>query len=47
LGDGRPFPQRAAIIFISIVVVLFTLIGQGLSLPWLVKKLNTEKKPSV
>lgn len=44
LKDGSPFPQRAAIIFISIVVVLFTLIGQGLTLPWLVRKLNTEEK---
>ncbi|MGY4539175.1 Na+/H+ antiporter [Mucilaginibacter sp. UYNi724] len=42
LADGRPFPERNAIIFISVVVVLFTLIGQGLSLPWLVKKLKTE-----
>lgn len=41
LADGSPFPQRHAIIFISVVVVLFTLIGQGLTLPWLVKRLNT------
>ncbi|WP_343305509.1 Na+/H+ antiporter [Chitinophaga niabensis] len=47
LKDGSPFPQRAAIIFISIVVVLFTLIGQGLTLPWLVRKLNTEEKKTV
>jgi Na+/H+ antiporter len=43
LADGRPFPERNAIIFISVVVVLFTLIGQGLSLPWLVKRLKTDK----
>jgi len=42
LSDGSPFPQRNAIIFISIVVVLFTLIGQGLSLPWLVKRLKIQ-----
>jgi len=47
LKDGSPFPQRAAIIFISIVVVLFTLIGQGLTLPWLVRKLNSPKKAAV
>jgi len=41
LSDGKPFPQRSAIIFISVVVVLFTLIGQGLSLPWLVKRLKS------
>jgi CPA1 family monovalent cation:H+ antiporter len=42
LADGSPFPERNAIIFISVVVVLFTLIGQGLSLPWLVKRLTDE-----
>ncbi|HSC38512.1 MAG TPA: cation:proton antiporter, partial [Chitinophagaceae bacterium] len=41
LSDGSPFPERNAIIFISVVVVLFTLIGQGLTLPWLVKRLKT------
>ncbi|NCD71057.1 Na+/H+ antiporter [Mucilaginibacter agri] len=40
LSDGSPFPQRNAIIFISVVVVLFTLIGQGLTLPWVVKRLK-------
>ena len=40
LADGTPFPLRNEIIFISVVVVLFTLIGQGLTLPWLVKKLS-------
>ncbi|MEO7214761.1 Na+/H+ antiporter [Mucilaginibacter sp.] len=40
LADGTRFPLRNEIIFISVVVVLFTLIGQGLSLPWLVKKLT-------
>jgi len=42
LADGTPFPERNEIIFISVVVVLFTLIGQGLSLPWLVKRLTKE-----
>ncbi|SEO36090.1 sodium/proton antiporter, CPA1 family [Mucilaginibacter gossypiicola] len=42
LADGSPFPQRNAIIFISVVVVLFTLIGQGLTLPWIVKRLTNE-----
>lgn len=40
LADGSPFPQRNTIIFISVAVVLFTLIGQGLSLPWLVRRLK-------
>jgi len=44
LKNGTAFPQRNAIIFISIVVVLFTLIGQGLTLPWLVKRLTSGTK---
>ena len=40
LHDGTPFPLRDAIIFISVAVVLFTLIGQGLTLPWIVKRLG-------
>jgi CPA1 family monovalent cation:H+ antiporter len=42
LEDGSPFPHRNEIIFISVMVVLFTLVGQGLSLPWLVRKLETK-----
>jgi len=41
LEDGTPFPLRNPIIFISVAVVLFTLIGQGLTLPWIVKKLES------
>ncbi|MDP5200462.1 Na+/H+ antiporter [Flavobacterium sp. DG2-3] len=46
LEDGTPFPLRNAIIFISVAVVLLTLIGQGLTLPFIVKKINEieEKK---
>jgi Na+/H+ antiporter len=46
LDQGRPFPERNPIIFISVVVVLITLIGQGISLPWIVKavKLDTTDK---
>jgi monovalent cation/hydrogen antiporter len=44
LEDGTPFPQRNAIIFISVAVVLLTLIGQGLTLPWVVKKLNLKEE---
>lgn len=38
LENGEPFPMRNAIIFITILVVLFTILGQGLILPFLVKK---------
>ncbi|MDX6189734.1 Na+/H+ antiporter [Flavobacterium sp. Fl-318] len=43
LENGTPFPQRNAIIFISVAVVLLTLIGQGLTLPWIVKKLTPKE----
>ena len=43
LENGEAFPMRNAIIFISVAVVLFTLLGQGLTLPWLVKKLKNKR----
>ncbi len=42
LDNGELFPMRNEIIFLSIAVVLFSLLGQGLSLPWFVRKF--EKK---
>lgn len=44
LPDGTPFPERNAILFISVAVVLLTIVGQGLSLPWIVKKLNIKEE---
>jgi CPA1 family monovalent cation:H+ antiporter len=46
LQDGTPFPHRNEIIFVSVMVVLFTLVGQGLTLPWLVRRLNSDKVPA-
>lgn len=43
LENGEPFVMRNTIIFISVAVVLFTLLGQGLTLPWIVKKLDRRK----
>lgn len=40
LENGQPFPMRETIVFITVAVVLFTLLGQGLSLPWIVKRLS-------
>ncbi|PBQ33783.1 Na+/H+ antiporter [Sphingobacteriaceae bacterium] len=40
LADGSKFPFRDPLIFISVAVVIFTLVGQGLTLPWIVKKLQ-------
>lgn len=38
--DGKPFPGRDEIIFIAFVVIMVTLVLQGLTLPWLVRKLG-------
>ncbi|EPH41404.1 Na+/H+ antiporter [Streptomyces aurantiacus] len=38
--DGAPFPARDEIIFIAFCVIIATLIAQGLTLPWLVKRLG-------
>ncbi|WP_198175393.1 hypothetical protein [Spirosoma telluris] len=46
LANGSTFPQRDTIIFISVVTVLITLVGQGLSLPMLVKRLKVTKEES-
>jgi len=40
LSDGRPFPQRSFIIFLTFSLILVTLVFQGLSLPWLVRVLK-------
>ncbi|WP_267241243.1 Na+/H+ antiporter [Streptomyces sp. PR69] len=37
---GEPFPARDEIIFIAFAVILVTLVCQGLTLPWLVKRLG-------
>ncbi|RKR05867.1 sodium/proton antiporter (CPA1 family) [Flavobacterium sp. 90] len=38
--DGAPFPQRNLILFITFVVILTTLLLQGLTLPYLIKKFH-------
>ncbi|MEU4328678.1 Na+/H+ antiporter [Nonomuraea dietziae] len=38
--DGSPFPARDEIVFIAFVVILATLVLQGLTLPWLVSRLG-------
>ncbi|MFI5974562.1 Na+/H+ antiporter [Streptomyces sp. NPDC051452] len=41
-GDGSPFPDRDEIIFIAFGVIVATLVLQGLTLPWLVKRLGVQ-----
>ena len=40
LADGSPFPQRNLILFITFIVILLTLLIQGLSLPWIIKRIE-------
>ncbi|HEU4471460.1 MAG TPA: Na+/H+ antiporter [Flavisolibacter sp.] len=44
LDDGQVFPQRNLILFITFVVILVTLVFQGLTLPWLIRKVNPEDR---
>lgn len=39
-SDGRPFPNRDLILVLAFLVVLVTLVGQGLTLPWVVRALG-------
>lgn len=38
LDDGTPFPHRNLILFITFVVILLTLVVQGLTLPFLIRR---------
>ncbi len=40
LADGTEFPERDLVLFISFVVILVTLVIQGLTLPWVIRKLK-------
>ena len=44
IGEGEPFPYRNLILFITFVVILITLVIQGLTLPWLIRKVNLEDR---
>src|ERR1039457_5894840 len=38
--NGSPFPHRDLILFVTFGVIIVTLIGQGLMLPWVVRRLG-------
>jgi monovalent cation/hydrogen antiporter len=40
LENGQPFPYRNLILFITFIVILVTLVFQGLTLPWVIKKIK-------
>jgi len=44
INEGQPFPFRNLILFITFVVILVTLVLQGLTLPWLIRKVNLEDR---
>lgn len=37
-ADGAPFPSRALLLFLTVAVVLFTLIAQGTTLPFVLRR---------
>lgn len=43
LSNGTAFPHRSLLLFITFVVILITLVLQGLSLPWLIRTLKIEE----
>lgn len=40
---GGPFPERPLILFVTFCVILVTLVGQGSSLPWLIRRLGLDR----
>lgn len=40
LDNGAPFPQRNLILFITFVVILLTLLIQGITLPYMIQKIK-------
>lgn len=42
LTDGSPFPHRNLILFITFIVILITLVFQGLSMPLIIRFLNID-----
>ncbi len=47
IGEGRAFPYRNLILFITFIVILVTLVFQGLTLPWLIKKAKLKDRQTV
>jgi NhaP-type Na+/H+ or K+/H+ antiporter len=46
LQNGDAFPQRNVMLFITFIVILVTLVVQGLTLPWLVRRLGVQESPA-
>jgi CPA1 family monovalent cation:H+ antiporter len=44
ISEGQSFPYRNLILFITFIVILVTLVLQGLTLPWLIRKVKLEDR---
>lgn len=44
ISEGQSFPYRNLILFITFIVILMTLVFQGLTLPWVIRKLKPEDR---
>jgi monovalent cation/hydrogen antiporter len=44
INNTQPFPYRNLILFITFIVILVTLVFQGLTLPWVIRKVRLEDK---
>lgn len=44
IHNNMPFPHRNLILFITFVVILVTLVFQGLTLPWVIRWVDTKEK---
>jgi CPA1 family monovalent cation:H+ antiporter len=44
IQGSQPFPYRNLILFITFIVILVTLVFQGLTLPWLIRKVKPKDK---
>lgn len=47
IDSGQPFPQRQTIIFLSYAVIVVTLVGQGLTLPTVIRRLRVAEPEGV
>jgi monovalent cation/hydrogen antiporter len=47
LPDGGPFPAREPLLVVTLTVIVFTLLGQGLTLPWLIRRLRLGTDPEL
>jgi len=46
-GAGQPFPGRALILYLAFTTIVITLVGQGLTLPWIVRRFGSGRDDSL